>query len=677
MKKKVLIITDKIKCLWIDEAIKKDNRSNHYDILTLGVNSEVGLYVNKEKYDQIESFEFIDVSSYAEAAQKQIRKYIPSFIYEFPRKEFSPNQSVLKFLDMSKFNLWWFMEMSEKGALRTPFVNWMYYLELIRNAILKEDYQEVWLELEDKVILNLLERNRNKLPQLKIITSLMTLKSQFAMANRNKGDFSPIRLLANTLGVQLRCFFRHLVLKIIGLNNKKILQKGSLFFFSFFPYFWSKSSKYGIVENFFKSVPEKIRTWAPIYYAVWLTLKPGELWRQQKNIRRDFKQKNIITLESYLGIKDFISIFILSIKYFVRVIKYRFILYGRIKEYYEGWDITNIVVAELNHSLVSPEVFKSVLIMKAAENIIKDVKPAAFIYRIEFQPHERAIVYAMRGKCLGIAFQHQAIARNHLQYFFPPDEIVRSYSGKNNPNNIPLPDKFLVTGEYPFEVLKNGGIPDKDISISGPVRFTKLVEYIKSRKTKSEIRKKYGFNADLHIFLIASPVVRNEMLNLILSLLQALKEIDKDYLFLFKSHPSFKHDKEIVDIINKFCPNMNYSFLADNINLNDYLFLSDAILLTGTTVGIEAICLGTMPILLENTSFFNLNPLLEVKNAYFSVANTKELKNAMLSIINNDGRINEIKANWPAAIKKLFYSLDGDPNERFNFILRNFVESKI
>jgi hypothetical protein len=114
---------------------------------------------------------------------------------------------------------------------------------------------------------------------------------------------------------------------------------------------------------------------------------------------------------------------------------------------------------------------------------------------------------------------------------------------------------------------------------------------------------------------------------------------------------------------------MKHDFLEDNIVLNDYLVLSDALIITGTTVGIEAICLGTMPILFENYSTFSLNPLLEISDSYFNVKDIRGLKEALVSVVNNASRTEKIKENWPIAIRKLFYDIKEDPNKRFDDLL--------
>jgi surface carbohydrate biosynthesis protein (TIGR04326 family) len=654
MNKRVLVITDSIESGWIDQA---GGEGREFDILALGINGEILPQLEAKKYARLSSYRIIDVSEFAQKAQDKVRKFIPSFIYEFPRKEYS-GRSLIKLLRAGKgVNLWWFTEMSEKGALRTPFIKRLYSFELIRNATAAEKYDEIWVDVGDIEIIKLLSANENKLPRLRIISK------------PREASLFWIRVLLGAVKPQISAFARRLLLKAGKSGKTKEIPEKTVLFFSLFPYFWIKSGR-GYSENFFRSVPEELGKSAPVRFAVWFSPRFSRFWKEQRELRKAAGQLQLILLENYLNLLDFISTAFLSLSYLLKVLIYRIFIQPKIKAEYEGFNINNIVKSELNHSLQSAEIFKCILMMKALGNLLKKNPVSSLIYRAEFQPHERAIVYGARGRCKTVAFQHQAIGRNHLQYQFPSEEIKRYSSNQNDPDNLPLPDKFLVAGEYPAEVLKNSGFSEADIGICGPARYAGLVNYLKQSKTRSAVRKEYGFSNDQRIFLITTPSVREEMLNLMFSLTRAMNGDGRQPTFLFKSHPVYKHDREVIEIIKNNCPDLKYSFLPDDVCLNDYLVLADALILTGTTVGVESICLGTLPILFENNATFSLNPLSEIRNAYLRVGNSQDLAGALRAVAENDAGLTNIKKNWPAAVKKIFFSLDKDPNARFCSLLK-------
>lgn len=664
MSKNVLVITDRTDSLWIDQAVKENSLDHSFDVLSLGVSGELSVCLCRDKYEKVPSFNIVDINSFAEAAQEKVRKFVPRFIYEFPRKKFGSNRTLLDLFSLPKFNLWWFMVMPEKGILRSPYIKDLYYLELIRNTLLKKEYNEIWLELDDPDMRKLIESNGEKLPPLRsVIAGRRRSGLVKNMIFWKKVLLAIIKPLTTT-------YAQKLALRWIGIRKNTDIPEHSVLFFSFFPYFWIRSAQ-GFFENFFRNATDRVGELSPVRWLVWLSLGPAALLSQRGEIRDASQRSELIFLQQYLSIKDLLRAILISIRYVFRILKYRTDIEPQIKIEYEGFDISTIVISEFHRSLQGIEVIKSVLMEQAIENVLKFRDVSALVYRIEFQPHERAIEYGAKNMCQTIALQHSAIGRNDLQYFFNHLEISGSLSNKLDLRNLPLPDKLLVAGQYPYDIFKNAGFPEANIEICGPVRYASLVEYKRGVKNRAEIRKKYGFNEEQHIFLIAAPSVREDMLSLMLTLLQVLKRVDNDFVFLFKSHPVFKFDREVVALIDQFYPNMKYSFLPDNVNLNDHLFLSDALILTGTTVGIEAICLGIMPILFENSSTFSLNPLLEIKDSYLNVNNVQGLSEALISVVNAAPRILEIKKNWPNAIKKLFDNIEDDPTVKFTDLLVN------
>ena len=73
----------------------------------------------------------------------------------------------------------------------------------------------------------------------------------------------------------------------------------------------------------------------------------------------------------------------------------------------EGVKIDDIVYDEFFRSFSNPEFFHSLLIDKSLQKIALD-KCKVLFFRLEFQPHERSILYNTRDKVKLIGFQHSA-----------------------------------------------------------------------------------------------------------------------------------------------------------------------------------------------------------------------------------------------------------------------------
>ncbi|MDD5593808.1 MAG: hypothetical protein PHG97_03595 [Candidatus Margulisbacteria bacterium] len=660
MAKKVLIITDHTRSTWIERAGRRRAEELDYTLLALGFNGAVLPRLDPEKYRTVARFKVLDVASFAEASQEKIREFVPALVYKLPRRPLDGDRTLLRLFNLGDFNLWWLLNISEKSLLVNAMITRLYYIELIRQALAGGDFQELWLDLADKTVEACLIGNGGRVPRLTVIDGTRERKS--------RGHFWP-RLVSGLIGPLAAGLLRYLILKLIGLGEGKAAAgtKNRLVFFSFFPYFWSSASKRGAVEIFYQSLPEQLDQYFASSYSVWLNYGPLGLWRQRDRIKTIFRQKNVFALERYLTPGAFLSLFCLSWAVAFKIAAYRRGFMKRIKEDYEGYDITNIVVEELNESILSSEMFTSLALMKAAAGLVKKEKIETLVYRIEFQPFEKALIYGLGRACRTVAFQHQAFARNHLQYFYDQGEIAGYYSDRSNPDNLPLPDKYFVTGEYQKEVLIGNGFPARDIGLCGPVRYSELLSYLKNKQPQAEVRGRYGFKTEQKIFLVLAPVIKEEVQNLMVNLLQVMNDRPDfaGYVFLIKFHPAFKFEKFVTDLIAKLFPALQYGILADGISLNDYVVLADAVMLTTTTIGIEAICLGVMPVLFENDLLFSLNPMLEIKNACLCVHNSAELEAAIETVVKGGAELKNIARNWPGAIRKMFYRINEDPNAGF------------
>lgn len=658
MNNKILIITDRYQT----DLIKSPDKDLVYELLTLGINGEVFARINSEKLSS-RPIKILKIDAWSEEAQKQVRELVPGLIYRFPREEFKPGINLLKMFRLADgSNFWWFLEISEKGALRTPLIKRLYYWEIIKAALKDQNYKEIWLDLKDAILIRTLRSNQKRLPALKVISpGARNIRSEL----ESSAVFFVINCGLRAVKEMLRVIGRRFVLRVIGKGNRQKLPSRSMAFFSFFPYFWIKSTGRGMIENFFREVPSWIKLYNPVGFVVWLSWGPLELWKNRAMLG---SVNSMILMENYLKGHDFILVFKEIMIYLIRAIKYRLNVRKHIRVIRDDWDLTEMVRDELDYSLINAEAVRCFWIKAAIRQLTKLNQLAALVYRIEFQPHERALEYGARDNCRTIALQHQAIARNHLQYFFPKDEMTQYYHDKQNSDGLPLPYRFVVAGEYPYEVLRSGGVPAEALRLCGPLRYAGLINYLKNPGSKSELRRKYDYPRSQTIYLIATPSARDEMSVFMNTLLRVLKELESQDLFLFKSHPVFKHDTEIADMIKRLYPQMQYQFLADEVNLCELLRLSDALLLTGTTVGVEAICLGTVPILFDIDSTFSLNPLLEIKEACLWVKNAKELKRA-LQAIKDESNLKEVKSHWKDAIGKAFYDIANDPRKRFVDIL--------
>lgn len=653
MTKKVLLVSDDLRPLLTATRSKKGGSAPEIRVLTLGFDPALA---GKELRP-------VDVSSIAESSAQSVREFIPRFIYEFPKKTILRGRySVLDLLRYKDMNFWWFNKIPEKGALWSKLIKRLYYFDLIITECSSEKFDELWMECGDRPFVELVRRNRNKLPNVRVIRG--------RGEKRSGQKIFILSLFINNLRVLFSASLKTLIVKKQFTKTAAGERKPSIAFFSFYPLFWSRDGK---KESFFASAPKKVPENEKAVYLTWFSMGARDLFKKARDYLDPGATPERAPLEAYLGMRDYLSIFCSLVLYFFRASGI-FIRSGKINEDYKDYDISNIAADELFSGLSGQETAMCLLIKRAFENYCSKNPLKAVVFRAEFQPHERALISAAKGRCLSVAFQHQAIGRNFVQYFFPKKEIEQAYKNAGCPDVQPLADKYIVAGKYPYEALACSGFREDDIKIAGPVRYSGLVGYRKNRKGKDDLRKKHGLPLDRKIVLVTPPAAKNEVLNFAATLAGAVPLINEKYLYLFKSHPVFKFSDEIETLLKEHCPDMDRKYLEDSVNLNEYLTLADCLVLSGTTVGIEAICLGTVPVLLDNLNLFSLNPLTEIKDALFWVTGSRGLADAISSAVNNDEKSRSVKANWRQAIEKIFYNIDEDPDERFAGIIEEWMK---
>ena len=94
----------------------------------------------------------------------------------------------------------------------------------------------------------------------------------------------------------------------------------------------------------------------------------------------------------------------------------------------------------------------------------------------------------------------------------------------------------------------------------------------------------------------------------------------------------------------------------------------------GSSICLEALALGTMPVVYVTPGEMSFNPALEVPQAVFLWHTVQELKCALRSCIDKDADYEARRKAWPKAVAAQLFKLDGRANERlFEFLRERHV----
>lgn len=658
MRDKILVITDNVQGQWWRGIRKKSGLYDIY-ILTLGFTPEY--FTNFSPYgNEISKIcHFVEVDEFSDHVQRDVGSFYVNFIFELPRKV-KPGL----FFRKDK-NLWWFLEVNERCSYRSRIINRLFFLGLIAESAGRTQFSEICLYLDDRIVAESILQWK----KFKVVDLSKNYISKLRASFSDSVFCFLSRYIANCVGVFLLFLSRSLALKVAGIKGSRPEAGRGVYFFTNFPFWWNRPYGKSPDEKFFGTFVESTMREYPAFYAAWLfSLKPLAIFLNRSALNRFFEKHRMLLLDTLLNLRE--KSLVLMPGYFIWALSV-FRYFRSFKSSYKDFDISGLVRYEIARSLAHVEFFDDILMETAVRNFAVRYSPRALVYRIEFQPFEKAILSGISGRCAAVGFQHSTYSRNRISHYFAPDEFRFHLAEGNASYGMPLPDTILSTGHYFRDIVVAAGFPKDKILLCGPLRYAGLVRYIKARNDKYEIRHRLGFADADRIFLVAFNWVKEEVMPLVHSIVEALKDEPAPVRMIFRSHPNKRYDREIRSFLKAAKPNFKYIFLEDEFSIYDGICLSDAVMQVPTTLGYEAIAIGRMPITYENTHIFSLNSTEELEACSFVVRSPGELKAAMRSVLSEDERFCGKKSAWPATLAKFFYDMEGTPGERFSGLLKD------
>ncbi|MFH1618107.1 MAG: hypothetical protein ABIB65_06010 [Candidatus Margulisiibacteriota bacterium] len=480
-----------------------------------------------------------------------------------------------------------------------------------------------------------------------------TIHRIFSSLNGNIPKLPPsdTRYGVSAIKATLKTCFKLFMTTLYGIKNPQI-KKGSLGFFSLYPFWWKDPTLENAQDLFFKQIPKEMAKKHKVYQLIWL-LEEEKLFLDRKKgraVKKWCDKNNAVIVEKYLSAGDIFSLFSPELR---RKISSMRDFAGKYTYVAEGIDFAPFLRHELMRSLSSPRFLQWWLMDKAMSKIPLQNLSKLF-FRLEFQPLERALLYNTKDKTCTIGFQHSSLSRNFLNYVFPDGYFTESSSG------MPLPDRIITSGQKGYDYMLKAGFPAERLAIGGGIRYLPLFEYKKNLPAKQVIREKNGLPTDKKIILSATSPLITESLCMLEQLFSSLKAHKDDYYVIVKIHPNVvgyrEYESQIADFFAKLGSEVQYRLIADFSSPYEYIALSDAIYLTGGSVALEAMVLGVIPVKYRCRQQFSHDPLEDYQGAYID-ADQKD----MLEILLDENKVREIKKNWDIPFRDMFG--EGEPSK--------------
>lgn len=602
----------------------------------------------------------IDPEDYAIKASKRFQQDYPKFTTYVAWQTGLINL----YLWEKQVSWWWFLPFSEKSSLRTPEIEFFYWICILELVL--EDYEFSKISIATNEL--------NLQPVLKDLCNKYKIPNYVIYHSCEYESKSPL-LIAFMYGFVYQFVTNALkwfILKCLQVDKLVDYRKigtESVILHSYYPTSFVSNLGdsqldnvyYGSWSDFLKQKKSKI------VYATNLAFFIRVLhdWRQT---RQQLKKNNIVILESLWSLTDFLKIWLNVI--FV----YRYWMWRKCHGYtpllFRGVDVRSLVLQALDRDVfLKQEGRHSAGVCYSVKRLIDKLGGAkCVIHMFEYQPRDRSIAVGtyMAGRdipVVGIQVGHMVF--NYLAWLFPRIE-TQQLPNNSNPCLALLPHYMIVYGATAYEVFKHRFQPDT-VLLSGPIRYSQLVDEIDQSFDPDEFRQCYDIPAQATVFLLATSILYEESLLLIQNVLELMVTLSDVYL-LVKFHPQRPLQKDL-DRIAQQVGFINYK--GFDMHLNNLIKVSKAVVLATSSVGIDAIALGCMPIIKTHPGSFDLNPLRDYPEAAFFYQNKTDLKLALEFCVSEEEPYQQCKAHWPKVIEDLFYKRDGLENERLYRFLVN------
>jgi hypothetical protein len=601
------------------------------------------------------------IEEVSDEAMARLRSCYPDFLHDLVRQPIADGVSLLEMLDVGEGSLWWFTDTAEKSPLRTPFLNQLYILALIDEALSRGSWDRVRLCLVDQVLGDCIKVGLEKRGLLiEVCPSPHASFSLRTGLSRVKSHFW-FRFLAFRFALMVQALGNRFVLAIMRVRRAPATESPAAIVFSRYPVLYADPlSNHPCERNLGDLIPP-LRRYGSVAQVVLLNLWPWNLLRHRVQVRAAFRGAQIIPLILWNTIAELLGTFF-SLTLLAPLWKYRRLRHT-LEAHFGFWDAAPVWRAELDRALTGYELFSNLLLYRSVRRLCRTYRPRVIIHPCEFQPMERAIWVGLKQtETRSVAVQHTTVSSNTLMFFFAAREIPEALSG-NDKLSTPLPDFYVTTGDWPLEIMRDAGFPPERSATVGAVRYNDLLVETASDEKKAEMRNKIGLPVNGKVMLVATSSDRADSMTLLEALAEAMPRLPASPTLLFKSHYHCRIEGEIQKLFASIAPE-NVRVVDVDADLHTYLRASDAALVTNSTTGLEAIALDCPAIVFDNRAILNIGPLGDLREAALFAHTPEGLAEAIRAAL-DPATVNALRAAWPAALTRTFHALDGKAHTRF------------
>lgn len=595
---------------------------------------------------------WLDIKEISDEVSEKIRNLYPRFLYEAVKDSGLLDITVLE----NKISLYWLMPISEMSVLRNPLIDKLYALFVLKEVLRKSTYQKILFVTDDELL---------EIPVREISQNFNVNSVEIKRIKHNKHSYYKNKFSLWTAWWKgcLTALLYWITFNLFDIGKPKSNISADILGVTIFPTLWAKNNQ-GIFENLvFGDFPSELKKHnKDLKYLAIPTIKPRNLIMHIKYWKKITAENHIYFSYALVSLSELLSVCFRNV-------------WGK---QLSGWsrkvsaldlqidsiNVKALLMREFQHECWSQGLLQSFILAYASANITKMVKKtSSAICAFEFQPIEKAFVVGVKKtnpQINVIGLQTSLLGKSHIGYYFLPEQI--NLNNQLLPPYTPLPDYVATYGETTYQLLTKK-LGSERVQLTGPIRYPYLKINSQADRDQSEEKIKNRFNLDgkMVLALLALPSLKREA-HLILDWALEISQKYPQLYFLVRFH--------YWAILNDELKNASqlYSFTNYQVVEGDLheLLLASQFMITGTSsVGVEAMASGCMPISYKPTRRYDFGRIQDIEQGAFFYTNQAELQKAINECMNQSTVFTEKKAQWEKNLQKLCTPLDGKASSRF------------
>ena len=581
----------------------------------------------------------------AEAAGARVRANFPDWLWEWCSTSGALQLAVFDGL----VSWWWYAPLSEMSPFRCAFVKELYWLTLVRMLLQSGAYEQVvWIGDDLRVA--------------------KAAGDVAAAAGCGFEMLVPLRARGHLWGLLgrslMRCPYRvlrWLALRALGFSRiTKGWPEPDILLSSHFPVLWDRGSD-PWSERMFGTWPAALaRAGRTAAYAAIMTGSLRQLLREGRELLERCRQGRVWILDAGLPLPAILRAFF-PVGLYARYALWRTRQRGR-PALYDGLDVRVLLWRELDRNVLGADLGLNRMVAAGLHGLVRRCTAlrAAF-HPFEYQPIERAFwagIKSVRDVPV-VGVQTGLFTANQMGFTFPVREVRTE---RDDANRAPVPDYLVAYGELPHRVFSERLGADR-VCAAGPLRYPELLR--DEPGGLDAFRAAENLPSDAVFVVLATGAIRDEALPL-LEWTFAVAAEQPDVCLLLKYHYHLPLVDEVRRLSNRW-PRLRYKVFSTN--LYSLMRVSRAVVCAGSSVGVEAIACGRMPLVYLHVGQMSHNPMLHVPDAVYFWHTGDGLRRALRSTLARDEEYRSRVAPWPDAIRTHLWPMDGSADGRlFEFL---------